>query len=402
LDADVQSFFVITAVAVLAPMATALLRLPLPAVVLEIGLGIVIGPQLLGWAQPDAVINFLSEVGMLFLFFLAGMEIEFHLIRGRPATLGAAGWALSVIIALTAAVGLAWSDQIQDPLYVGAALCTTAMGTLMPILRDSGTLDTRFGNFVLAAGAVGEFGPVILISILLTGDRGSVTSVVVLCLFLLLAAAAAFVALQFRPERVVRLLEATMHTSSQLPVRLAVVTLAALVFLSAELELDVVLGGFAAGIIVGLVRDRDPHGALPVKLEAVGFGFFVPIFFVVSGIEFDAEALVESPGAMLRLPLFLALFLVARGVPALLLYRGALPQGADRWSLAFYSATQLPLVVAITSLALDAGRMRPENAAALVGAAMVSVLLFPVTALRIRGQGPGAATAPAVRAESAF
>ncbi len=402
METDLESVFVIAAIAVAAPMATSLLRLPVPAIVLEIGLGILIGPQLLGWAEVDPVIDFLSEFGVLFLFFLAGMEIEFNRIKGRPATLGATGWLASLVIAMLAGGVLAATDQIVDPLYVGAAICTTAMGTLMPILRDSGTLETRFGNLVLAAGAAGEFGPVILISILLTGDRGSGASVAVLIVFLVLVALAGMAALHFQPERVVNLLHATMHSSSQLPVRLAVLALAALVLLSEELELDLVLGAFAAGIIVGLVKDKDPHGPLPVKLEAVGFGFFVPIFFIVSGIEFDGEALVESPSAMLKLPLFLALFLFVRGLPALLLYRRELPAGRDRWALAFYSGTQLPLVVAVTSLALDAGRMRPENAAALVGAAMLSVLVYPLVALTLRGERADVAAGAGRQEETAF
>lgn len=390
----------ITAVAVGAPLVTALFRLPVAAVVLEIALGILIGPQLLDWAGVDDVIDFLSELGLLFLFFLAGMEIEFRHVRGRPARLAGTGWLASLVIAMAIAGVLAATDQILDPLYVGAAICTTAMGTLMPILKDSGMLQTKFGNLVVAAGAVGEFGPVVLISILLTGDRGTARSVVVLIVFILITALAGLLAFSYRPDRLRDILSATMHSSSQLPVRASVLALAGLVFLAAEFELDVVLGAFAAGIIVGLVKDDDPHGPLPVKLEAVGYGFLVPIFFVVSGMEFDGEALVESPGAMLKLPLFLLLFLVVRGLPALVLYRRDLPGMRDRWALAFYSATQLPLVVAVTSLALDAGRMRPETAAALVGAAMLSVFAFPLIALGVRREDREAASAAKHRAEA--
>lgn len=400
MDTDVTSFFVITAVAVGAPLVTALFRLPVAAVVLEIALGILIGPQLLDWAGVDDVIDFLSELGLLFLFFLAGMEIEFRHVRGRPARLAGTGWLASLVIAMAIAGVLAATDQILDPLYVGAAICTTAMGTLMPILKDSGMLQTKFGNLVVAAGAVGEFGPVVLISILLTGDRGTARSVVVLIVFILITALAGLLAFSYRPDRLRDILSATMHSSSQLPVRASVLALAGLVFLAAEFELDVVLGAFAAGIIVGLVKDDDPHGPLPVKLEAVGYGFLVPIFFVVSGMEFDGEALVESPGAMLKLPLFLLLFLVVRGLPALVLYRRDLPGMRDRWALAFYSATQLPLVVAVTSLALDAGRMRPETAAALVGAAMLSVFAFPLIALGVRREDREAASAAKHRAEA--
>ena len=134
------------------------------------------------------------------------------------------------------------------------------------------------------------------------------------------------------------------------------------------------------------------------KLTAVGFGFFVPFFFVTSGIEFDLAAL-GSAEAIAKLFLFLGLFLVVRGVPAMLLYRRVL--GArDRMALAFYCATELPLVVAITTIAIDAGEMKASTAAGLVGAAMLSTLIYPFVGMALRS-GADAEPAPLAQPQPA-
>jgi Kef-type K+ transport system membrane component KefB len=257
----------------------------------------------------------------------------------------------------------------------------------MPILRDAGELSTRFGTFLVAAGSLGEFGPILAIALLLSG-RSPGTAAILLAVFLVFAALAALLVLRFRPPRLLRLLGETMHTSAQLPVRLSLLILLVFVWLASREGLDILLGAFAAGLVVGLVTRSEHAEPLRVKLEGIGFGFFIPIFFVVSGIEFDLQALLDSPSSILRVPLFLLLFLVVRGLPAILLYRRDLSR-PERASLALFSATALPLVVAITTIALEAGKMRPENAAALVGAGMLSVFVYPLVALTIRARTGG-------------
>jgi Kef-type K+ transport system membrane component KefB len=268
-------------------------------------------------------------------------------------------------------------------LIVGAALATTALGTLMPILRDARELPTRFGAYAVASGAMGEFGPILLIALVLSSDEGGRGSALVLMfVFTAIIVASAYVALKVRPPRVILLLQKKMNTSAQLPVRLAILVLASLVILARNLGLDAILGALAAGLVVALASPGEHGEALRHKLEAIGFGFFVPIFFVTTGLRYDLQALISSRLALLQLPMFLGLFLVVRGLPALLARREL--DLRSRIALGLLSATQLPLVVAIVEIGVKSERLKEETAASLVGAGMMSVLLFPIGALALR------------------
>jgi Kef-type K+ transport system membrane component KefB len=380
---QLASILVIAAVAALAPIVVAL-RLPLriPIVVAEIALGILIGPQGLGLAKLDPLIEFLGQFGLGFLFFLAGLEIDFARIRGRPAALAATGWLISIAAAFLIAGLLQAIGFVLSTLLVGVALSTTALGALMPILRDSGEMETRLGTFVLAAGAVGEFGPIVLTGLLLSGTSNHLVSAVLLLVFMALAVGAAVIALHFHPPRLLQLIARAMHASAQLAVRLSLLILLGFLFLADSFGLDVLLGAFAAGVIVSVSSAREQAEPLREKLEGIGFGFLIPIFFISSGMRFDLRALFQSAESLLRLPVFLALFFVVRGLPVFL-YRRDLPR-TDLAPLALFSSTALPTVVAITSIGVATGRMRPDNAAALVGAGMISVFLHPVLALTLR------------------
>lgn len=381
---ELRYLLIIVAMAALAPILAELpKRLRGPVVVAEITLGILIGPQVLGFAKPEGLVEFMSSLGLIFLFFLAGLEIDFGRIRGRPLKLGAWGWVLSATIALTIAGTLKATGFVISELLVGIALCTTAIGTLMPILRDAGELETPFGPFVLAAGATGEFGPLMLMSVFLSTGERPIEVIALLIVFLVVSLAAAAVALRARPPRIIIAIQRTMRTSAQLALRLSLVVLFGLAYLAYELGFDVILGAFAAGLVVGLVTKGDEAEELRFKFEGIGFGFLIPIFFVVTGMEFDLDALFTDASTLLRLPLFLGLFLIIRGLPATLLYRDVLAS-PNRVALAFYSATALPLVVAVTTIGVETDRMSSENAAALVGAAMVSVLVYPLVALGLR------------------
>jgi Kef-type K+ transport system membrane component KefB len=258
-------------------------------------------------------------------------------------------------------------------LYTGSAMATTAIGTLIPILRDNGELKTRFGTYLLAAGGIGEFGPILLVTLVLS-TTNPLHEGAILIGFVLLAIAVALISVRLA-WRGWPALERTFEASSQLAVRITVVLVFGLVLLASKLGLDVLLGGFVAGMIVRLALKGHELQVFESKLTAVGFGFFVPFFFITSGIAFDLAAL-GSATALLKLALFFVLFLVVRGTPAMLLYRRVL-QTRQRAALAFYSATELPLVVAITTIAIEDGHMRPSTAAGLVGAAMLSTLVFP-------------------------
>ncbi|MGH2973725.1 MAG: cation:proton antiporter [Solirubrobacterales bacterium] len=379
---DTESFFVIVLSAAVAATTVAMVprRFAPPVVVVELLLGILIGPQVFDIASTDGFIEFFSNLGLGMLFYFAGYEIDFERIKGKPLDLGALGWLFSVLLAYGIGGILAATGVILSVLYTGSAMATTAIGTLIPILRDSGELRTPFGTYLLAAGGVGEFGPILLVTLFLSTDH-PLHEAAILIAFIVLALAVALVSVRLA-WRGWPALERTFETSSQLAVRITVVLVFGLVLLAGKLGLDVLIGGFVAGMITRLALKGHELQVFESKLTAVGFGFFVPFFFVTSGIAFDLDAL-GSFTAILKLLMFFALFLVVRGTPAMLLYRGVL-DARDRAALAFYSATELPLVVAITTIATETGHMKTSTAAGLVGAAMLSTLVFPFVGLALR------------------
>jgi Kef-type K+ transport system membrane component KefB len=375
---DATSFFLIVLSAAVAAAAVAALPgwIAPPVVVLELLFGIAIGPHGFGWASTDEFSQFFSNLGLGMLFYFAGYEIDFERIRGAPLRLGAYGWLLSVVLAYAIGGILALLGVIDSLIYTGSAMATTAIGTLIPILRDGGALRTKFGTYLLGAGAVGEFGPILLVTLFLSTDH-PLQEAAILIAFVLVAVGVAM----FSMGAVWRgwsALEQNLESSNQLMVRITVVLIFGLVGLAGHLHLDILLGGFVAGMITRAALRGHEVAVFESKLTAVGFGFFVPFFFIFSGMDFDLQAL-GSAAAIAKLVMFFALFLVVRGAPALLLYRDALDRDQRR-ALAFYSATELPLVVAITTLALDAGHMKASTAAGLVGAAMLSTLVFPFIA----------------------
>jgi Kef-type K+ transport system membrane component KefB len=361
--------------------------LRVPVVVWEMMLGVVIGPHVLGLARADGLLDWLGGVvGLAALFFMAGMDLDLRKIKGRPLSLSLRGWALSLVLGLSAAAFLYRLRLIEVPFLVGLALTTTAMGTFMPILRDAGNLDSEFGSLVLAAGALGEFGPVIAVSLLFTRQFGAWQEAALTLGFVALAFAAAFIALGFRPPKILGLLERTMHSSTQLPVCISILLLACFDVLSKRFGLEAVLGAFAAGMVVSLASRGEAGRLFREKMEAICFGFFVPFFFVVSGVNLDLGALLHSVKTLLLVPLFLTLFLIARGAPVFL-YRGDLAK-KERWPFALYSATALPMIVAITAIGVRTGRLNSSVAAALVGAGLLSVLLFPMIAGALLSKPP--------------
>ena len=353
-----------------------------PVVVVELVLGVAIGPQALGLADVDQFTEFFADLGLGMLFFFAGYEIDIERIRGQPLRLALIGWAMSLAIAYSLGGVLAAVGVVVSLVYVGSALATTAIGTLIPVLSDTGELRTDFGRYLLAAGAVGEFGPVLLLTLVLS-TQTALHSALILIAFVLVAVLVAVFAVR-SSGRTLPLLERTLETSSQLAVRWIVVLVFALALLASELGLDLLLGGFAAGLITRQVLRTREMPAFDSKLTAVAFGFLVPFFFVVSGMRLDIDALFASASGVVKLGIFFVLFLVVRGTPAWVLYRGVLPRREDRMALAVFTATQLPLVVAITTVAVDGGHMRSSTAAALGGAGALSTLVGPLHGLRLR------------------
>jgi Kef-type K+ transport system membrane component KefB len=383
---DTTSFLVVLAVAAAAPLLADLASrshsaLLVPVVVMEIVLGVIVGPDVLNIAQRDNSIDVLSQLGLGFLFFFAGYEIQFDRIKGAPLRLAIVGWLITLVIAYSVSSVLMAAGVVLSGLLVGSALTTTALGTLIPILRDAGKLDTRLGTYVLGTGAIGEFGPVLIVTLLLSTQSDTLTQALLLVVFIAVALLAAVISTG-TIGRHWKFIERYLETSAQLPVRLTVLLVFTLVVVASDLGLDVILGAFAAGMIVRVVLHGQELHRFESKLDAVGFGFLIPFFFITSGMDIDLDALLSSVRALIELPVFLGLFLLTRGLPAMLLYRHVL-DGTERRALALLSATQLPLVVAITTIGVDQGHMRPSTAAALVGAGVLSVLVYPSAAIAV-------------------
>ena len=355
----------------------------IPLVVYEIVLGMAVGPSLLGWVAPSDFMSLLADLGLAMLFFMAGNEIDFAAIKGRPLNRATLGWLISFVAGV--GVGVVFAPSVEAGVFIGVALGSTALGTILPILRDAGELRTPFGRSITAIGAAGEFGPLLAISLFLSG-RAPGPAAVILILFVVITGLMIWLASRGEHTKLHALVTATLHTSGQFAIRLALLLIGALVALSMVLELDMLLGAFAAGIVWQVVfsgASHRNHEVLERKLEAVAFGFLVPIFFIYTGVTFDLAELLADPAALALVPVFLVLLFAVRGLPGLLV----VPPGstaADRRAIVLFGATGLPIIVAVTTIGHEAGLLSAATSAALVGAGMLSVLIFPLVALSQR------------------
>ncbi len=381
-----QNLLIVVAAGFAAPLALGLVpRFRLPAVVLEIVIGIAIGPAVLGWVEVDEPVEVLALVGLAFLLFLAGLEIDLSALRGALLRAASLGFALSLSLALAAGFVLDLAGIAQEPLLIAIILASTSLGVIVPVLQDSGEVSSRFGQLVIAAASIADFASVLLLTLLFSGESTGIDAKLILIgLFVLvIAAVAAGVAEAERSRRISTALVRLQDTSAQIRVRGAFVLLIGMVALAEQLGLELILGAFAAGAILNhLDMDRGmTHPEYRRKLAAVGFGVFIPVFFVTSGVRFDLDALFASSTAIASIPAFLAALLVARGLPALL-YRGELDP-RRLIAAALLQATSLPFIVAATAIGEDLGLLDAATSAGFIAAGLVSVLVFPLVALSL-------------------
>jgi Kef-type K+ transport system membrane component KefB len=387
----VDSLVAVTAVALLAPLILGLLpRLMVPQVVLLLVGGMVIGPQVLGLGTPGDV-QILADVGLGFVFLLAGYEVDLRLFGKDAGRRAIAAWFVSLALALGVVALLAAAGLVRAFVPVALGLTTTALGTLLPVLRERALLHGRLGRYLLAAGAVGELFPVLGIAVFL-GTQSRFTALVSLGGVAVLAIVLGLARRVVRPGgRLATVIELGQHETTQITLRGTVLLLIALIAVTDRFHLDAVLGAFLAGVVLRRWAGRAAP-VLESKLDAIAYGFFIPVFFVYSGMSLDLPSIAEAP---LRLLLFFALLLVCRGLPALLIYRGVLTW-RQRTQTALVTATALPTLVALTEIGVRNGTMLRENAAALVGAGVLTVLLLPALAVAIhrpKGAAPlGAST----------
>jgi Kef-type K+ transport system membrane component KefB len=391
-----DNLLIVVAVAFAAPLMLGFFpSVKLPSVVLEIIAGILIGPSVLGIVEVDDSVSVISVIGLAFLLFLAGLEIDFDKLRGPVLSLTMVGFAVSFAIAVLVALILKATGLIETPLLIAIILCATSLGVLIPVLKDAGEISSTFGQLIVAAGTIADFGAVILLSIFFSGEGGVgstlllIGSLVVLAVVVLIAVKSAERSSLLRQD-LVRL----QDTTAQIRVRGAVVLLVGFAAIADSLGLESILGAFMAGAILSLL-DRDEamtHPEFRRKLEAVGFGVFIPVFFVTSGVNYDLDALLSSASNVIMVPIFLAALVAARGLPALL-YRRMLD--ARHTAIAgLMQATSLPFIVAAVAIGEDLDLVSAAEGAALIGAGLLSVLLFPVIGLGLLKSGDGKAKPP--------
>lgn len=362
--------------------------LRLPAVVLEILAGIALGPSGLGLVEVDLPVQVLALLGLAFLLFLAGLELDLATLRGPALRLAGLGFLLSLGLALAVSLALGALGLIEAPLFVAIVLSATALGVVIGVLKDAGQAATRFGQLVLVAASLADVATVVLLALFFSrGAGGPLAQLALLGGLGLLAVVVALVVLRAaRWPRLAMSLLRLQDTTAQIRVRGALLLLLVLVAAAEALGLELILGAFIAGaLLAALDSDRAlTHPAFRHKLEAVGFGVFIPVFFVTSGLRFNLGALLAGPGALGRIPLFLAALLLVRGLPALLTWRRLGPRQSVAAGL--LQATSLSFIVAAAQIGMELGVLDSATGAALIAAGLLSVLIFPAAALALLGR----------------
>ena len=389
------NLLIVVAVGFGAPLALGFFpRLRIPSVVVELVAGIVVGPAVLGWVHVDPPVAVLSAIGLAILLFLAGLEIEFMKLRGEVLRLTGMGFVISFVIAL--GVGLAFhaAGTVKSPLFLAIVLCSTSLGVLVPVLKDANEIGSKFGQLVIAAGSIADFGAVILLSLFFSRESKSTTTQVLLLGGLVVVSILVGLGVKGveHSRRVRDVLQRLQDTTAQIRVRGAFLLLIGLVALATNLGLEVILGAFIAGAILTLI-DRDQmmtHPEFRTKLESIGFGVFIPIFFVTSGVKYDLNAL-SGASTLAKIPLFLVAIVVVRGIPALV-YRSVLSP-SKLLTAAIMQSTSLPFIVAATAIGRAIGVITAANQAALIAAGLVSVVIFPALGLALLKREPRQAAA---------
>ena len=400
-DIHFTNLLIVVAVAFAAPLVLGFFpRVRLPAIVLEILLGIVVGPAGLGWVQVDLPVQILSLIGLAFLLFLAGLEIDVEKLRGRVLRLTGIGFVVSLGVGILAGLAFDAGGLVRSPLFIAIVLVSTSLGVIVPVLKDSGNISTDFGQLVIAAASIADFGAIILLSLFFSGTVSTDTAGTLILLGVFGAVVVVIGLLIAGLERsrgISGVLRRLQDTTAQIRVRGAFVLLVGFVALAENVGLETILGAFAAGALLSLLdRDRQmTHPQFRLKLEAAGFGIFIPVFFVTTGLRFNLDALFASAGTVARIPLFLLALLVVRGLPALL-YTGLV--GRRKAIIAgILQATSLPFIVAAAQIGMDLGVLSEANGAALIAAGLLSVIIFPALGLTLLRRGDDAAAMPADR-----
>jgi Kef-type K+ transport system membrane component KefB len=382
---------IVAAVAFLSPLILGLMpRLRVPSVLVEILAGVVLGPSVLGWAEADTAVSVLALIGVGYLLLLAGLEIDFDTLRGPVLRVAAGGFVVSFGLALAVGYGLWALGAVRSPFLIAVILSATSLAVLLPLLKDGGLIESRFGQVVIAGASIADVATVVLLSLFFSTQPTSLSSHLVLfgLFFGLCALAAGVIVAGGRIARVSGVLVRLQDTTAQIRVRGAFLLLLGFSIVAQRFGLEAILGTFIVGAMLKLA-DRDQgmtHSHFHAKLEEAGFGFFIPVFFVASGIRLDAHALVAHPSTLAKVPVFLAALYLIRGVPALL-YRSVI--GARlTLAAAVLQATTLSFVLIASQIGEQLGLITPDTTAALTAAALLSVLINPILAVTLLDGAP--------------
>lgn len=382
----------VSTIAFVAPLVLGLVpSLRLPAVVLELIAGIVFGPAGLDWIQIDDPVAVVALLGLAMLLFLAGLEVEFDRLRGSLLRAALIGFAISFALALVVGLGLHAIDWVKSPVFVAIALSATSLGVVVPVLKDSNLSASPFGQLIIAAASIADVATIVLLSLLFSREAGSVTAKFILLGFLaaLALAVALAVLVAERSKRIGMALVDLQDTTAQIRIRGSMLLLIAFAAVAQKLGLEVILGAFIAGALVSVLdQDREmTHPDFRNKLNAIGYGVFIPVFFVTSGLRFDLDALTQDAATLLRVPVFLAALLIVRGLPALA-YRERLNDDRKVVVAGLLQATSLPFLVTSTQIGLSLDVITPATASGLVAAGLMSVLIFPLLSLTLLSRDP--------------
>jgi Kef-type K+ transport system membrane component KefB len=398
------NLLIVAAVAVMAPLLLGYLpRLRFPADVVEIVAGVVLGPSVLGWVHIDLPVQILAILGLAFLLFLAGLEIDLPTLRGHALRLAVLGYGLTLVLGVAIGAGLGAVGWTRSPLLIAIALSATSLGLVVPVLKDAGQARGRIGRSIIASATVADFAAIVLLTLFFsTSGRGAGSTLVLLAIFAGLVVIVGLLLTQVgRSMRLGAVLGRMQDTTAEIRVRMSVALLIGFVATAERFGLETILGAFLAGAVVSLIdRDSASHPHFRIKLDAIGYGFLVPVFFVASGVKLDLQGLLANPSTLLRVPVFLLALLLVRGLPALL-YLSDLGRHATI-AAGLLQATSLPFLVTAATIGMQVGTISSVTGAALICAGLLSVVIFPAAALsRLRERThPNASSTPAPESEA--
>ena len=398
--AEAHSFaplLVVVTLAFLVPLVLSSVRgrLAIPIVVGEIVAGMIVGRSGFGWVLPDnGALSLLKELGFVLLMFLSGMEIDFRSLRGiepqqarhqspwSPPSLAVLNFGATLVLAGAFAWGLKWIGATTDPWMMGLILSTTALGVVVPILKEAGLSQSLFGQSILLATVIADFVTMFLISVQVAIVSRGLTAEILLVFLLFVAffLAARFGSFLSRIESLQRVIQELSHATAQIKVRAAFSTLLIFVVLAEKLGIEIIVGAFLAGAIVSLLRTPEDRG-LSSQFEAIGFGFFIPIFFIMIGVDFNLPALLSSTGALLSVPLLLIAAITVKVIPGFVFrlnhtWREALAAG-------ILMCPRLSLIIAAAAIGEKLGVIDESVNAGIVLVAIVTVTASPLAFLKV-------------------